>query len=154
MDETHTISSVRELREQLRRFGYLDSWLDRFVLSGVGTLSPLRACARVALRVGATAGLLLGAGLALAALSLDQRLLAEPRDAVVLALYLALVVGFLAAAGAFGLGLLAAWASRRGGQPAAALPRNVGLVFAITAFAYLALWWRSHAASAPALAHL
>lgn len=153
-DERRPIASVEEVREQLRRLGYLDSGLDRFVLAGAATLSPLRACGRVALRVGAAAGPLFGAALALAAASLDRRLLAEPRDLAVLAVYLALVMGALAAAGALTLGLLSAWAARRGEQPGPALPRNVGLVFAMAGFGYLALWWRSHAATAPVLAQV
>ncbi|HET7291924.1 MAG TPA: alkaline phosphatase family protein [Vicinamibacteria bacterium] len=153
MDETRSpIASVEEVREQLRRLGYLDSGLDRFVLGGAGTHSPWRASSRVAVRVGAMAGPLLGAAFALAAASLDRRLLAEPRDLFVLATYLALLTGALVAAGAFLLGLLAAWAARRGGRPGPALPRNVGLVLAVAGFGYLALWWRSHAASAPLLA--
>jgi hypothetical protein len=145
---------MTEAREQLRRLGYLDSRLDRFVLAGGGARAPLRACAGVALRVGAAAGLMLGSALAIAAGGLERRLLAEPCDLVVVALSLALVIGALAATGAFALGMLTAWAARRGGSPGAALPRNAGLVFAMTGFAYLALWWRAHAASAPAFAQV
>ncbi len=153
MTETRPhIASVEEVREQLRRLGYFDSGLDRFVLGGAGARSSARAALRVALRVGAAAGPLLGLALGLAAASLDARLLAEPRDLVVLALYLALLTGLLVAAGAFALALVAAAVARRGVTPGPALPRNVGLVLGFAGLAYLALWWRGHGAQAPLLA--
>ena len=54
------VASVEAVREELRRLGYLDSGLDRFVLAGAGAPSPLRACARAALRVGLAGGVLFG----------------------------------------------------------------------------------------------
>lgn len=148
-EERKPLASVEEVRDELRRLGYLDSGLDRFVLSGAGGPSPLAASLRAAARVGLAAGIVLGAALTLAAASLDHRLLAEPRDLVVLALYLALALGLTTALAAFGLGLIAGWAARRKREPGPALPRQVGLAFALTGFGYLALWWRSRAADAP-----
>ncbi len=74
----------------------------------------MRASLRAALRVGLVGGVLFGLAATLAAAGLDRRLLSEPQDLVVLALYLvvafALVTGVAALAG----GLLAAWARRLG----------------------------------------
>ena len=76
--ERPPLASVEAVREELRRLGYLDSGLDRFVLGGAGA-SPFRACLGVAVRVGIAGGALLGGVLALAAVTLDRRLLSEPR---------------------------------------------------------------------------
>jgi len=147
------MASVEEVRERLRRLGYLESGLDRFVLGGAsGAASGLRAALRVALRVGAATGPLLGLALGFAAASLDRRLLSEPRDLVVLALYLSLLMGLLVAAGALALGLFAAFLARRGGRPGPGLARNVGLAFGTAGLVYVAVWWRSHASQAPLVA--
>lgn len=155
MDETRRpVASVEEVRDQLRRLGYLESGLDRFVLADAGTASSFRAASRVALRVGAAAGPLLGLALGVAAASLDRRLLSEPRDLLVLALYLSLLMGLLVAAFALALGLFAAFLAGRGGRPGPALARNVGLAFALVGLGYLGIWWRGHAALAPLTAQI
>lgn len=144
------VASVEHVREELKRLGYLDRGLDRFVLAGAGRASTAAAAARVALRVGLASGVLLSVALTLAAVGLDQRLLDEPRDLAVLGLYLALALGVAAAVTAFGLGLLAgALAKRRGRAMGPRLPRAVGIAFGLVGVAYLALWWRSRAADAP-----
>ena len=79
------LASVDTVREELRRLGYLDSSLDRFVLGGAGGTTPLRASLRAAARVGLVGGVLFGVAATLAAAGLDRRLLAEPRDLLVLA---------------------------------------------------------------------
>jgi hypothetical protein len=100
------LSSVEQVREELRRLGYLESGLDRFVLGGAGPTSALRACLGAAARVGLVGGLLAASALLLAAVGLDRGLLAEPRDLVVLALYLFVVLSL-------GVGAaVARWASR------------------------------------------
>lgn len=154
MDEDRApIASVEEVRDRLRKLGYLDSGLDRFVLGGAGAAaSGFRAALRVAARVGAATGPLFGLALGVAAASLDRRLLAEPRDLVVLALYLSLLMGLLVGLGALALGLFAAFLARRGGRPGPNLARNVGLAFATVGLVYLATWWRGHASQAPLLA--
>lgn len=138
---------VEEVRETLRSLGYLDSGLDRFVLAGTGGASPVRASAAVALRVGVAGGALLGAALTIAAVWLDRRLLQEPQDLAVLALYLVVATGVLTAIAAFATGLAAAGVVRRLGRaPGPGLARNFGLAVGLTGLAYVALWWRSHAA--------
>ncbi len=143
--EPPEVASVEAVREELRRLGYLDSGLDRFVLAGAGAPSPLRACGRAASRVGLAGGALFGLAGTLAAVGLDRRLLAEPRDLVVLTLYLvvaaALGVGLLAFLG----GLAAAWAGRRQARPPGPrFARNLGLFFAVAGLLYLTFWFRTH----------
>jgi len=144
-EERTPLSSVEAVREELRRLGYLDHGLDRFVLGGATGRSPLRATVRTALRVGLAGGILFGLAAVVTAVGLDRRLLAEPRDLAVLALFLVVVTG-LASAGAALLGsLTAAFVARRTGRrPGPNLPRYVGLAVAFAALAYVALWWRSH----------
>jgi hypothetical protein len=144
------LSSVEQVRDELRRLGYLEHGLDRFVLAGAGSTSPARASARAAARVGVLGGLLFGAALAVAAASLDPRLLREPRDLLVLSLYLVIALAMVTAAAAF-LGGLAAgwWARRRERRPGPTVSRNVGLALGVAGLAYTALWWRAHAWGAP-----
>ena len=142
--ERPPLSSVETVREELRRLGYLDSSLDRFVLTGAAGATPLGASLRAARRVGAVGGVLFGLAATLAAAALDRRLLGEPRDLVVLALYLVGAFGVLTGAVALAGGLVAAWARRRGHEPGENLARRVGIAVAIGAALYLAAWWRSH----------
>jgi hypothetical protein len=138
------LASVEAVREELRRLGYLDRGLDRFVLGGAGRGSPLRASLRAAFRVGLVGGVLFGVAATLAAAGLDRRLLAEPRDLVVLGLCLTIIFSFLTGLTALLGGFLAAWARRTGHRPGPTLARNVGLGVALATVAYLVLWWRSH----------
>ncbi len=140
------LATVDEVREELRRLGYLDHGVDRFVLGGARASSPLRASARAAARIGLLAGLLFGAASTAAAAALDPRLRAEPRDLVLLGAYLVIALGLAAGAAAFLAGLAAAWWGRRGARsPAPSLSRNIGLALGVLGLAYVALWWRSHA---------
>ena len=140
------LASVDQVRDELKRLGYLESGLDRFVLGGAGSPSAVKASAGAALRVGLLGGVLLGVALTLAAAGLDSRLRSAPRDLAVLFLYLVVLTAAATAIAAFLGGLAAAWAGRRLGRtPGPALARNVGLGLALTGVAYLALWWRSHA---------
>ena len=143
------LSSVDAVREELRRLGYLDSGLDRFVLGGAGSSSPVRASLRAAVRVGIVGGIVFGIAATLAAAGLDPRLLREPRDLLVLVLYLVLAFAVLTALAALAGGLLAGWARRVGRRPGPNLARNAGLAVALLAAAYVALWWRSHLAGSP-----
>ncbi len=142
--ERAPLASVDEVREELRRLGYLQSGLDRFVLGGAAATTPARASWRAAWRVGVTGGALVGLCLALGATALDPRLLREPQDLVVLAVYLAAAAATVTAALAFLAGLAAHAYARRGRTPSASLGRNVGLVLGLAALLYLTLWWRSH----------
>jgi len=144
---------VDAVREELRRLGYLDSGLDRFVLGGGAAAgSPLRASLRAARRVGLVGGVVFGLSATLAAAGLDPRLLREPQDLVVLAVYLVLVLGALAGLAALAAGLLAGWAGRAGHRPGPTVARNAGLAVALLAMGYVALWWRSHLAGASLVA--
>jgi hypothetical protein len=147
------IASVDQVREELRRLGYLDSGLDRFVLGGGGRASPVGALFRVGLRVGLVGGALLGLVFTLAAVALDRPLLSEPADLAVLALYLSATLGAGSALAVVFGGLGAVWIGGRLSRKAGPhLSRNVGLAVAVFGLAYLALWWRSHALAAPLLA--
>ncbi|HEY2946304.1 MAG TPA: hypothetical protein VGN09_27980, partial [Vicinamibacteria bacterium] len=99
--------SREQVQDGLRRLGYLDSRLDRFVLAAAGT-TPLRACRRVAARLGLVGGILFGLTLSLAATGLDPRLLADPADLTVLSIYLVAALAAMIAVTALVAGLAAA----------------------------------------------
>ena len=144
------LASVDQVRDELRRLGYLEHGVDRFVLGGAGSTSAARASARAATRVGVLGGLLFGAALTLAAAGLDPRLRSEPRDLLVLSVYLVLALALVTALATF-LGGLAAgwWARRRQRRPGPTVSRNVGLALGMAGLGYVALWWRAHAWAAP-----
>jgi hypothetical protein len=150
MAEDHTpLSSVEAVRDELRRLGYLDSGIGRFVLAGAGGPSPLRASLRAASRIGLAGGLLFGFTSALAAVGFDRRLLSEPRDLAVLSLFLVVATGVATAVASALGGLVAAWLGRRTGRrPGPGLHRNIGLAVALLGLLYLALWWWTHMAQA------
>ncbi|HZM51385.1 MAG TPA: hypothetical protein VFE68_12865, partial [Vicinamibacteria bacterium] len=146
------LASVDQVRDELRRLGYLEHGVDRFVLGGAGAGGVARASARAATRVGLLGGLLFGAALTLAAAGFDARLRREPRDLLVLSLYLFLTLALATAAATFLGGLAAAWwARRRQRRPGPTVSRNVGLALGIAGLGYVALWWRAHAWAAPLL---
>jgi hypothetical protein len=148
-------ASVDAVRDELKRLGYLDTGLDRFVLGGTGAGSPLRALAGVAARVGLLGGLLFGLAATAAAVGFDPRLLEEPRDLLVLAFALSVPLGAAVALVALAGGLVAAWIARRfGRRPGPTLPRNVGLGVSLLGLAYVAPWWWAHLAGAPGLARV
>ena len=154
MDEPRPpLASVDVVRDELRRLGYLDSGLDRFVLGGGAAAgSPLRASLRAAARVGLVGGVVFGLSATLAAAGLDQRLLREPQDLVVLAVYLVLAFAVFTGALSLAAGLLAGWAGRAGHHPGPSVARNAGLAVALLAIAFVALWWRSHLAGGSVVA--
>ena len=146
------LASVDQVRDELRRLGYLEHGVDRFVLGGAGSTSAARASARAATRVGALGGLLFGGALTLAAAGFDPRLWREPRDLLVLSLYLFLTLALVTALVTFAGGLAAAgWARRRERRPGPTVSRNVGLAMGIAGLGYVALWWRAHAWAAPVM---
>ncbi len=153
MDEPRPpLASVDVVRDELRRLGYLDSGLDRFVLGGGAAGSPLRASLRAAARVGLVGGVVFGLSAAIAAAGLDPRLLREPQDLLVLAAYLVLAFAAFTGGLALAAGLLAGWAGRAGHHPGPSVARNAGLAVALLAIAFVALWWRSHLAGAGVVA--
>ena len=141
------LAKVEDVREELRRLGYLDHGVDRFVLAGAQSATPLRASSRAAARVGLLGGVLFGAASTLAAAGIDPRLRTEPRDLLILALYLTVILGAVIGAAALLAGLAAAWLGTRLTRlPRPTLSRDVGLALATVGLAYVALWWYSHAA--------
>jgi hypothetical protein len=147
---TEGTASVERVREELRQLGYLDAGIDRFALAGAGSASPLRACAVVAARLGPAGGLLFGAAFTAAAALLEPDRLRDPRDFVVLLVYISFAATLATSALALLAGLLAGWLGRRlERRPGPRLSRNVGLVLGAFGAAYLGLWWRSHAVEAP-----
>ena len=70
--ERPPVTSVDDVRGELRRLGYLESGFDRFVLGGAG-VSPLRASLRVAFRLGLAGGVLFGLAAGVAAAGFDRR---------------------------------------------------------------------------------
>src|SRR6185437_7285435 len=83
---------VDELRRQLKALGYLDAGVDRFVLGGASTSTrPVFLAAGASVRVGLLGGLLLGPAAALGLGARVPGLVSGARDAVVLALYLAIL---------------------------------------------------------------
>src|SRR5215468_5945215 len=153
MEPERPFASVDAVRDELKRLGYLDTGLDRFVLGAAGGRSPFRALAGVAARVGLLGGVLFGLASTAAAVGFDPRLLEEPRDLAVLAAALSIALGLAVALVALAGGVVAAWIARRfGRRPGPGLARNVGLGGSLLGLAYLAPWWWAHLAGASALA--
>lgn len=147
------LSSVERVRDDLRRLGYLSTGLDRFVLEGAASASPLRAGRRVAARVGLAGGALFGATFTGAAALLDPARVRAPIDLAVLMAYVTIAAAIATAALAWISGLVAAWVSRglrRGLVASPTLSRNIGLAVGAMGTVYLGLWWSSHARAAPA----
>jgi hypothetical protein len=145
-EDPRPLAPVDEVREELRRLGYLDSGLDRFVLGAARRGSALQASFRAALRVGLAGGAVFGVALSLLALSLEPEALRRPADLALLALYLAVATGIAAAAASFVVGLAAASFAPVAGRQ---LPRAAAVLLAGAGLLYLWLWWRSHGSEAP-----
>jgi hypothetical protein len=149
-------ASVDELRQRLRSLGYLDAGVDRFVLGPAReTRRPLVIAALASVRIGLLAAALLGPA---AAVGLGTRLpglVTGPRDAAVVALYLALFFGIAATAFSFIASLLAAH------LPVPFIAKRPRLVSRIAGggvggacLVYLTLWWRIANTDAGALSPL
>jgi Type I phosphodiesterase / nucleotide pyrophosphatase len=155
---------VDELREKLKQLGYLRTGVDRFVLA---TARHERSAARIAIgaavRVGLLAGALLGPAAAIGIAARVPQLVTGVRDAIVVAIYLALL---FALAGA-GVTLAAGLASRAavglsggtvGPRLARLAPAGAGVLVSAACLGYLALWWGAISAgpvwSAPVLTSL
>ena len=134
---------VEDLREQLRALGYLDARVDRFVL-GRASFSAFGA----SIRIGALAGALLGPAAAVGLSARLPELVTSATDAIVLAFYLAVLLGAASAILAFIVTLVAAALARRAASRPdfAARARRAaaaaGLVVAGVCLLYLTLWWR------------
>lgn len=142
--ERPPVTTMEDVRDELRRLGYLERGFGRFVLGG-STASPVRASFAVAFRLALAGGTLFGLTAALATAAFDRRLLTEPVDLSLLALYLVAAFGaavFVATlAACFGAAVAARLTHRR---PGPRLPRNVGLGVGLLGLTYAAFWWRSH----------
>ena len=139
---------VDELRQQLRSLGYLDAGVDRFVLGPARERrGPVAIAARAGVRVGLLGGALLGPA---AALGLGARLpglVSGARDAVVLALYLAVFFFAAVTIASFLVSLAAAMTARtpdaRFASRARGASRAAAWTVTIGALLYLTLWWRN-----------
>src|SRR4051812_44794481 len=93
---------VDELRRQLKALGYLDAGVDRFVLGAAReSRGPFAMAARTSVRVGLLGGALLGPAAAVGLSARMPGLVSGPRDASVLAIYLAGFFVIAVAAAAF-----------------------------------------------------
>ena len=136
---------VDELRQQLRALGYLDAGVNRFVLGPATDMRPPFAIALLAsLRVGCLAALLLGPAAAIGLNSRLPGLVTGPRDAIVVAAYLGLLLGSAVSLVAFLASLVVASLAGEGiARRARPWSRAAGTVVAVACLVYLTLWWRS-----------
>lgn len=135
---------VDELRTRLLSLGYLDAGVDRFVLGPArGTRRPLVIAALASLRIGLLAAALLGPAAAVGISARFPGLVTSPTDAIVVALYLALLFGVAATIVSFLASLIVvrlplSGIARRG----RAVSRAAGAVVGGACLVYLTLWWR------------
>jgi Type I phosphodiesterase / nucleotide pyrophosphatase len=137
---------VDELRQQLRSLGYLDAGVDRFLLGSARQAGrPLSLAAFASLRVGLLGGLLLGPAAALGVGARLPGLISGVRDALVIAIYLALLFFVAVAAASFALSAIGVVAirARAGSARLERLSRVSGFVLTLATLAYLTLWWRN-----------
>ena len=135
---------VDDLRQQLRALGYLDAGVDRFVLGPAKSARrPSAIAALAASRIGVIAGAVLGPAAALGVSARLPGLITGPRDAIVIALFFAVLLGVAAAVISFTASMLA------GFMPLAALAtrarlvsRTAGTLVGAASLVYLTLWWR------------
>jgi hypothetical protein len=139
---------VDELRQQLKALGYLDAGVDRFVLGAAReTRGPLAMAARTSLRVGLLGGALLGPAAAVGLSARLPGLVSGPRDAGVLAVYLAIVFFAAVTAATFVVSTASAAFARsadaRFATRARTASRAAAWIFTIGSLLYLTLWWRN-----------
>src|SRR5262245_4385683 len=124
---------VDELRQRLRALGYLDAGVDRFVLAPAReTRGPVGLAFRASLRVGVLGSVLLGPAAAVGLGARFPGLVSGPRDAIVLATYLAVLFVAAITTFTFAVSLL----TRRGSG-------LIGWLTTAACLAYLTLWWRN-----------
>ena len=136
---------VDELRRQLRALGYLDAGVDRFVLGPAsGARRPAAIAALASLRVGMLAAALLGPAAAIGLRTRLPGLVTSAQDALVIALYLAVLFGIAAIVFSFAASMLVSrFAATTDAGRARFLSRAAGTIVAVGCLAYLTLWWRS-----------
>lgn len=146
-----------ELRQRLRALGYLNAPVDRFVLGGAAERRSTAALAASAsARIGLIAGVLLGPAGAAGLLTKLPELITSASDALVIAVYLAIVFGVTTAVAAFAV-IMPASLVARGASGAAAFPARArrvsaaaGVLIFLACLAYLTLWWRAAIATSAA----
>jgi hypothetical protein len=141
---------VDDLREQLRALGYLDAPVHRFVLGAAARRErPAALAAAASVRIAMLAGLLLGPAAAVGLRWRAPGLVTGAADAVVLAVYLAVLFGVGGGLAAFGAilsgGLAARGASGRPDFPVRSRrsAATAGLVVGVACLLYLTFWWRA-----------
>jgi hypothetical protein len=139
---------VDDLRQQLRALGYLDAGVDRFLLAPArASGNPFGVAVKSGIRVGVLAGAMLGPAAAVGVGARIPGLISGPRDALVLALYIAALFTIVFAAAAAVVAMPAFLLARaRGGRTTARAGRistASGLLVGIGCLAYLTLWWRT-----------
>lgn len=140
---------VEDLREQLRALGYLDARVDRFVLGRASADSAGTLALAASLRIGALAGALLGPAAAIGLSARLPGLVTSVTDAIVLACYLAVLLGagsaLLALVVILAAGALARRTASRPDFPSRArrAATLAGLIVAGACLVYLTLWWRA-----------
>ena len=139
---------VDDLRQQLKSLGYLDAGVDRFLLAPAhGARGPIALAARASARVGLLAGALLGPSAAIGIGARLPGLLSGVRDALVVALYLAVFFFVAVTATSFVVTLAATVVARARSQRfalrASRLSVSAAWVTSLACLAYLTLWWRN-----------
>jgi len=136
---------VDELRERLRRLGYLDAGVNRFVLGPArGTRRPAVIALLASVRIGIMAALLLGPASAIGLGGRMPGLVTGARDAAVIALYVGILLGVAVAIAAFIASLaVASMAGDRVARRARALSASGGAFVSLVCLIYLTLWWRT-----------
>lgn len=141
--DTGNDQRVDDLRQQLRALGYLNAGVDRFVLGAArSTRRPLTIAALAAVRIGLLAAALLGPAGALGIGTRLPGLVTSTRDAIVVALYLALLFGAAAAIVSFVVSLIVAKlpVPHLAGK-ARLVSRTAGTIVGAACLGYLTLWW-------------
>ena len=139
---------VDELRRQLRSLGYLEAGVDRFLLAPARvTRGPIGLAARSSARVGLLGGILLGPAAAIGIGARLPGLLSGVRDAVVIAIYLAVFFFLAITATSFVVTVVATAVARVRStgfaERAARVSRVAGWITSLACLAYLTMWWRN-----------
>jgi hypothetical protein len=141
-------SRVDELRQQLKTLGYLDAGVDRFVLGPAReSRRPLTIALLASARIGLLGALLLGPAAAIGLSGRLPGLVTGPRDAAVVALYLAVLFGAAVALIAFVASMLVAAvppaSDGEAGGRVRKLAVGAGTLVSIACLIYLTLWWQT-----------
>ncbi len=139
-----------DLRQRLRALGYLNAPVDRFVLGGAADRrSNVTLAASASARIGLIAGLLLGPAGAAGLLSKLPELITSVSDALVIAVYLAVMFGVTTAVAAFAV-IMPASVIAHSAASSPAFPSRArrvaaaaGILIFLACLAYLTLWWRA-----------